>query len=167
MIKTKKLTTLAILAALAAVLSWVENLVPLQTAVPVPGVKLGLANVASAFALYLFGPGAAALVVVTRCLIGVGLSGNLTGLLFSLTGGILSVGTMALGRKTGRLSVYGVSALGAAAFNIGQILVAAVLMHSLQIALYLPWLLIIGTVCSMATATALAGVLRASDAIAP
>ena len=157
--KTKRLTTLAILVALAAVLSWLENLIPLQMVVPLPGVKLGLANVSSAFALYTLGPGAAVMVIAARCLIANVMSGNLTGLLFSLTGGLMSIGAMTMGRKTGRLSVYGVSALGAAAFNLGQVSVAMVMMHSWTVGLYLPYLLLIGTACAMGTATVLAGVL--------
>ncbi len=159
--KTKKLTTMAILTALAMALSWLEGLIPLELVIPLPGVKLGLANTVTLFALYTMDLPAALLILVARCLLGALFSGNITALAFSLTGGVLSMLTMAIARRSRHLSVYGVSVLGAAAHNIGQILIATLLMHSVYIAAYLPYLLLIGTACGCATATVAAGVLRA------
>ncbi len=159
--KTKKLTTMAILTALAMALSWLERMIPLELVIPLPGVKLGLANTVTLFALYTMDLSAALLILVARCLLGALFGGNLTALIFSLTGGVLSMLTMAAARRSRHLSVYGVSVLGAAAHNIGQILSAMLLMHSVYIAAYLPWLLLIGTICGCATATVTAGVLRA------
>ena len=159
--KTKNLTTMAILTALALVLSLVERMIPLEMVIPLPGVKLGLANTVTLFALYQLNLTSALLILLARCLLTAAFSGNLTGLAFSLAGGLVSMGVMAFFRRSRHLSVYGVSVLGAAGHNCGQIAVAALLMHSAYIWGYLPWLLMIGTVCGIATGAAASGVLRA------
>lgn len=158
--KTKQLTTMAILTALALVLSRVERLIPLELVIPLPGVKLGLANTVTLFALYRLNLPAAMLILLARCLIGALFSGNMTALAFSLTGGALSMLAMAAARKSRHLSVWGVSVLGAAGHNTGQILIACILMHSPYVVGYLPYLLLIGTACGCATAAVAAGVLR-------
>ena len=159
--KTKDLTTMAILTALALALSWLERMIPLEMLIPLPGVKLGLANTVTLFALYQLNLPAALMILVARCLLNALFSGNMTALAFSLTGGILSMLVMVLARKSRHLSVYGVSVLGAAAHNCGQILIASVLMNSPYIVGYLPYLLLIGTVCGVATGAVASGVLRA------
>ena len=159
--KTKNLTTMAILTALALALSWIERMIPLELVIPLPGVKLGLANTVTLFALYQLNLPAALLILIARCLLTALFSGNMTGLAFSLTGGLISMLVMALARRSRHLSVYGVSVLGAAGHNCGQILVAMILMHSLYIWGYLPYLLLIGTACGVATGAISAGVLRA------
>ncbi len=159
--KTKNLTTMAILTALALALSWIERMIPLELVIPLPGVKLGLANTVTLFALYQLNLPAALLILIARCLLTALFSGNMTGLAFSLTGGLISMLVMALARRSRHLSVYGVSVLGAAGHNCGQILVAMILMHSLYIWGYLPYLLLIGTACGVATGAVSAGVLRA------
>ena len=158
--KTEKLTTMAILTALALALSWLERMIPLELVVPLPGIKLGLANTVSLYALYTMDLPAAMLILIARCLLTTLFSGNMTALAFSLAGGILSMLVMALARLSRHLSVYGVSVLGAAAHNLGQIMTAMLLMHSAFIIAYLPYLLLIGTACGCATATVAAGVLR-------
>lgn len=159
--KTKNLTTMAILTALALALSWIERMIPLELVIPLPGVKLGLANTVTLFALYQLDLPAALLILIARCLLTALFSGNMTGLAFSLTGGLISMLVMALARRSRHLSVYGISVLGAAGHNCGQILVAMILMHSLYIWGYLPYLLLIGTACGVATGAVSAGVLRA------
>ena len=163
--KTREMTTMAILTALAMALSWIERMIPLEMLIPLPGVKMGLANTVTLFALYMMSVPSAAMVLIARCLLAALFSGNMTGLAFSLAGGLLSMVVMALARKSRHLSVWGVSVLGAAGHNVGQILVAIALMHSLQIAAYLPYLLLIGTACGCATAAVAAGVMRALGGI--
>jgi heptaprenyl diphosphate synthase len=159
--KTKDLTTMAILTALAFALSWVERLIPLEMIIPLPGVKLGLANTVTLFALYRLSLPAALLILTARCLLSALFSGNMTGLAFSLAGGLLSMLVMAAAKRSRHLSVYGVSVLGAVGHNCGQILTAMLLMHSAYIWGYLPYLLLIGTACGAATGAVSAGVLRA------
>ena len=87
-------------------------------------------------------------------------SGSITGLLFSITGGSLAMLVMALAKRVPFLSIYGVSVLGAAAHNIGQICAAMTIMQSVYIGAYLPYLLAIATATGLATGAAGAGVLR-------
>ena len=159
--KTKRLTLCAVLVALALALSYTERFIPLQMLVPLPGVKLGLANIVTLVALYLMGPKEAFAILIPRCIFGAVFGGGITGLLFSLTGGILAMCIMTLARKCPLFSVYGVSILGAAAHNIGQILAAMVLMNSVYIGAYLPYLLIVAIFTGFATGAAVAGTLKA------
>ena len=163
--KTKRIVQSAVLISLALALSYTERFIPLQLLIPLPGVKLGLANVVTLIALYLFGGKTAFAILVIRCVMGSVFGGGITGLLFSLTGGILSMSVMALCKKLPFLSVYGVSILGAAAHNVGQILAAMVLMHSVYIGLYLAYLLIVALFTGFATGAAVAGVLRAMKTV--
>ena len=160
MSKTKRLTLCAILIALAMALSYTERFIPLQMVVPLPGVKLGLANIVTLMALYLMGPKAAFAILIPRCVFGAVFGGGITGLAFSLIGGILAMCAMALSRKIPIFSVYGVSILGAAAHNVGQILAAMVLMQSVYVAAYLPYLLVVAVFTGLFTGGACAGVLR-------
>ena len=146
------------LSAIALTIFMVEAQIP--PVVPLPGVKLGLANIVTLIALYLLGGKSAFGILVLRCIFGAVFGGGITGLLFSLTGGMLSMSIMALSRKLPFLSIYGVSILGAAAHNVGQILAAMVLMHSVYIGAYLPYLLAVALLTGFATGAASAGVLQ-------
>jgi heptaprenyl diphosphate synthase len=157
---TKRIVQSAVLVSLALALSYAERFIPLQLLIPLPGVKLGLANVVTLIALYLLGTKSAFVILILRCVLGSVFGGGITGLLFSLSGGILSMSIMALCKNAKCLSVYGVSVLGAAAHNIGQILAAMVLMNSVYICMYLAYLLIVALFTGLATGAACAGVLR-------
>ena len=158
--KTRKLTLCAVLLSLALALSYLERFIPLQMVIPLPGVKLGLANIVTLIALYLLGTKAAFAILVPRCIMGAVFGGGITGLLFSMTGGLLAMSVMALCRRIPCFSVYGVSVLGAAAHNIGQILAAMVLLEAVYVGAYLPYLLLVAIATGMATGTAGAGVLK-------
>ena len=121
---TGQLSLCALLTAMALGLGYLENFFPLSLAVPVPGVKLGLANIVTVFALYALGPGQALLILLSRCFLGSVFAGNLNALFFSLLGGISSMLVMAALSRLRKLSVYGVSVGGAAAHNCGQIAAA-------------------------------------------
>ena len=108
-ISTRQLALCAVLTALALGLSTLENLFPVTLVIPLPGVKLGLANIVTVFALYQLGPLPALCILAARCLLGSLFAGNASALLFSLLGGTLAMLVMlALSRLPG-LSVYGVS----------------------------------------------------------
>ena len=160
MSNTKRIVVSAVLVSLALAFSYVERFIPLQLLIPLPGVKLGLANVVTLIALYLLGTKSAFAILILRCFMGSVFGGGITGLLFSMTGGLLSMTVMALCKNLPLLSVYGVSILGAAAHNAGQILAAMVLMHSVYIGMYLSYLLIVALFTGFATGAACAGVLR-------
>lgn len=145
--------------ALALALSYTERFIPLQLIIPLPGVKLGLANIVTLVALYLFKTRWAYGILIPRCILGAIFGGGITGLLFSLTGGLLALSVMAAAKRIPWLSIYGVSILGSAAHGIGQILAAMVLMHSVYIGGYLPWLLLAGIVTGFLTGAAGAGII--------
>ncbi len=138
---TKQLTLCALLTALALALSYLENLFPLALAVPIPGVKLGLANIITLFALYALGAGQALLILTARCLLGALFAGNLNALLFSLLGGFCAMGTMMVLSRLPGLSIYGVSIGGAAAHGCGQTAAAMLTLGSGAPLYYLPVLL--------------------------
>lgn len=138
---TKKLALCAVLTALALGLSTLESLFPVSVLVPLPGIKLGLANIVTVFALYRLGDIPALTILIARCLLGAMFAGNASALLFSLMGGVLAMLTMIVLRRVRGLSVYGVSIAGAAAHNIGQICAAMVVLGGTAVLGYLPVLL--------------------------
>ena len=158
--KTRRLTLQAVMISLALALSWMERFIPLQMVIPLPGIKLGLANIVSLTALYLLGGKSAYAILAIRCLMGAIFSGSVTAFLFSITGGTLAMLAMAGAMRLKFLSIYGVSILGAAAHNIGQIIAAMAVMQSVYIGAYLPYLLIVAVFTGLATGTASAGVLK-------
>ena len=91
---TKQLTLCAVLTALALALSYLENLFPLSLAIPIPGIKLGLANIVTVFALYALGPAQAFLILLARCFLGAVFAGNMNALIFSLLGGVTAMVVM-------------------------------------------------------------------------
>ncbi len=158
--KTKRLTFCAVMLSLALVLSYVERFLPLQPLIPLPGIKLGLANIVTLVVLYHTDVKTAFAVLIPRCVMGAVFGGSVTALLFSLCGGILALLSMASAKRCPHFSLYGVSILGAAAHNVGQIASAMLLMHSVYVAAYLPFLLIAALFTGFLTATVCNGVLR-------
>lgn len=138
---TKQLTLCAMLTAMALALSYLENFFPLSLAIPIPGVKLGLANIVTVFALYALGPAQALLILAARCLLGAMFAGNMNALLFSLMGGAAAMLAMTALVRLRRLSVYGVSVGGAAAHNCGQVGAAVLTLGNTAPLYYLPVLL--------------------------
>ena len=138
---TKQLTLCAVLTALALALSYVENFLPLSLMIPLPGIKLGLANIVTVFALYALGPTQALLILIARCSLGAVFAGNLNALLFSLLGGLAAMVTMIFLYWRPRLSIYGVSMGGAAAHNCGQVAAALISLGNSAPLAYLPVLL--------------------------
>ena len=146
-ISLRRLTRCAVLTALALALSVAEGLVPLTIIFPLPGLRLGLANLVTVYALCRLSGREALLILIARCLLGSLLGGNLMALAFSLTGGLLALAVMALLLRLSCLSLFGVSIAGAAAHNTGQILAAMVVLLSRAPLVYLPPLLL----CSLVT----------------
>lgn len=138
---TKQLTLCAMLTAMALALSYLENFFPLSLAIPIPGIKLGLANIVTVFALYALGPVQALLILLSRCVLGAVFAGNMNALLFSLLGGVTAMLVMILLSRSRRLSVYGVSVAGAAAHNCGQVAAAILTLGNTAPLYYLPVLL--------------------------
>ena len=154
---TKKLTALALLTTTAMILSYVESLLP---SVGVPGVKLGLANIAVIFALFRLGGKSALAVSLVRVFMVTMLCGSMSALLYSLAGAALSLGVMALLRRTDRFSTVGVSVAGGVAHNAGQILMAMLLLGTARLAYYYPILVISGVAGGIFTGLAAALLIR-------
>ena len=141
----RRLTTMAMLTAFSLIIFLVEAQIPLPFAVP--GVKLGLANLAAVYALYRLGAREALLVSLARILLTAFLFGSLFSALYALAGALCALGVMALLRRAGPFSVYGVSMGGGAAHNAAQVAVAALVARTESLFSYLPALL----VCGLAT----------------
>ena len=146
---TKAITTCAVLAALALALSYLESFFP--PLLPLPGVKLGLANIVTVYALYALGASSALAILVVRCLLGSLFAGNASALLFSLLGGLAAMLVMIVLRRCRRLSVYGVSIGGAAAHNLGQMAAACITLGNTMVLGYLPFLLAVSLVTGTLT----------------
>ena len=142
-ISTKQLALCAVLSALALALSYLESFFPLALLVPLPGVKLGLANIVTLYALCTLGFSSAMCVLLARCALGALFAGNASALLFSLLGGVAALLMMALLRRAGRLSIFGISIAGAAAHNCGQVCAAMLTLGSDAPLYYLPLLLLV------------------------
>jgi heptaprenyl diphosphate synthase len=143
----KKTVLLGLLISQALVLSIIESWI--QIPVPVPGVKLGLANIITVVVIVYFGFREALTVVVVRCVLTSFFGGGgWMFFFFSAAGGILSTMIMSILYKTGRnkFSLTGISIAGAITHNIGQLLVAVFFMRDLAVAVYLPVLLVSGCI---------------------
>ena len=142
--RTKKIAFVGLAASVALLLSYVEFLLP-PLFVAVPGIKIGLPNVIILYVLYCLDVRFAALVSFVRLCVSSLLFGNAMIFTYSLAGAVLSLLVMYLLKRSDRLSALGVSVAGAVAHNIGQILVAMVLLDTPQIAFYMIVLTLTGT----------------------
>ena len=124
------------------IFSYVEYLFPVN--IGAPGIKLGLANIVIIVALFKLGVKYAFAINIVRIAVAGLLFSGIFGMLFGLAGGILSLTVMALLKKTGVFSIVGVSVAGGVVHNMGQLLIAALLMANFAVAYYLPVLLISG-----------------------
>lgn len=155
--KTKRLVLLAILTAVAMILSYVESLLP---SVGIPGVKMGLANIAVIFALFRFGWKEAAALSLVRVVLVSLLFGSVGAMLYSLAGAVLSLAVMALLRRIDRFSTVGISVAGGVAHNAGQILMAMLILQTKQLLGYLPVLAVSGIAGGVLTGLAAALLIR-------
>lgn len=138
---------MGVFLALALILSYVESLIPFYFGIP--GVKLGLANLIVVIMLYAVGAKEAFAISMLRILLSGFLFGNLFSILYSFAGGILSFLVMWLVKRTGKFHVMSVSICGGITHNIGQILVASVIVETYSIFYYIPVLLIAGLITGM------------------
>ena len=161
------LTRWGVLTALALALSVTESLFFPSALFPVPGMRMGLANIVTLLSVYLFGALPTMLIVLIRCLVTFAFGGNLTSFLFSLAGGLLALFAMLLLRNLRAFSLFGISVGGAAAHNIGQILIACALIRSWAILSYLPLLLLVSIVTGLLIAALSAPVYKAVTSIRP
>ncbi|MBO4770512.1 MAG: Gx transporter family protein [Clostridia bacterium] len=141
---TKKIALTGVFTALAVALSYVEFLVPI-TFVPVPGFKLGIANLAIMAALFFLGPFEAAAVSALRLVLTLFLFSNVNAFFYSVCGALLSLAVMIIIKKTTFFSEIGTSVSGAVFHNIGQIALASLILKGSGIWYYFPALMLAGT----------------------
>ena len=142
--KLKRLTALSMLVATALILSFVESQIP--PIVPIPGVKLGLANIVTLFALYKLGAPSALTVAVVRVSLSSLLFGSVSSFAYAMGGALLSFAVMLLLKKLGWFATFTVSIAGAVAHNIAQICVSMLILQTEVVIYYLPALLISGII---------------------
>ncbi len=142
---SQKTALSGVLTALALGLSYLEHFIPLDQLIFVPGIKLGLANLVTVFALYYLGEGLAFCILICRCLMQAALFGTPSSLLFSISGGVLALSGMWLIFRgyPKYFSLIGVCVGGAALHHCGQILCAALYFRSIWVVSYLPVLLLL------------------------
>ena len=146
----KKTAFLAMLTALAILMGYVESLIPLNFGIP--GIKIGLGNIVILIILLQFSWKEAMIVSAARIVVIGFLFGNLFSILYSLAGAVLSILVMSVLMKSGRFGLLGVSAAGGCMHNIGQLLVARVVLPGLPLLWYAPVLMLAG----LATGTVIA-----------
>lgn len=146
-IMAKRVAYMGMLTALAFVFSYIESLLPIHLGVP--GVKLGLANLVVIIALYMMDARRAFTLSLVRILLSGLTFGNPASMIYSLAGGMLSLVIMILAKKCKVFSVTGVSILGGVFHNVGQILVAAVVVETASLLYYLPALVLSGTIAGV------------------
>lgn len=142
--KNKRIAFLGLFVALAFVLSYIEFMLPLS--IGIPGAKIGIANLAVMVTLYTVGEkNAIALSIIRVVLVGLTF-GNISMMMYSLAGAALSLFAMLIAKRIGKLSMTGVSVLGGVFHNVGQIIVAMLVLETKSLFYYLPFLIIVGTI---------------------
>lgn len=159
--RTKKLTLLALTISFALILSFVESRIPALVAIP--GVKVGLANIAVIFALYKFGLKEAITVSILRIIIVSMLFGSAVSLMYSAAGAVLSLCTMVILKKLTSLSEVTVSVCGGVMHNVGQITMASILFDTNLVIYYLPFLIFSGIFAGIAVGVASALLIKRID----
>lgn len=147
-----------IFTALALIFSYVESLIPIHFGVP--GIKLGLANLLIVIFLYKRNAKEALLLSVIRIVLSGFLFANLFSILYSLAGGILSLAVMTYLKKRGTFSVVGISIAGGVAHNLGQLVVAMLVVETYRVGYYFPVLLIAGVLTGMLIGIVAAEILK-------
>lgn len=144
--KTRKLTAMALLSAIALIIFTVEAQIP--ALIPIPGIKLGLSNIVTVYAVFTLGPIEAAMILFVRIFLGAVFAGNFSTIFYSLAGGALAI-LAAIGLrkllKNNQLWVAG--CLGAVAHSIGQMAAAILISGTPSLAIYLPVMIL----CSIIT----------------
>lgn len=148
--KARKPALLGLLTAVALTIFLVEAQLP--PVLPVPGVKLGLANIVTVFTVFALGPGEGILVLAARIFLGAVFCGNFSSILYSTAGGVCAIAvTIALRRILTRKQLFVAGCLGAMAHSIGQIAMAALVLGTASVFVYLPVLLAVSLVTGLFT----------------
>lgn len=146
----RRLTELALLSSVALIIFVIELRIP--NPFPIPGVKLGLANIVTVYAVFRYRPSETAMIVAVRLLLGAMFSGNPSALLYSAAGAVCCLtGMLALRNILPEKQIWLCSVIGAMLHNLGQITAAVIMMQSFGVIAYLPLLLVTGSLAGMFT----------------
>lgn len=147
---TGRVTRMALLTAIALTIFMAEAQLP--NPIPIPGIKLGLANIVTVYAMFALGPADTLMILLARVFLGSVFSGQMMTFFYSLAGGLLCYGVMLLLRRLlapGQIWLAGV--IGAAFHNIGQLAAAILIARTSALVVYLPWLLLGGMAAGLFT----------------
>lgn len=148
-----RMTRLALLTAIALTIFMVEAQLPVVTVVP--GIKLGLANIVTVYAMFTFGPGDTLMILAARIFLGAVFSGQMMTLIYSAAGGLLSWCVLLLLRKLlDRRQIWLCSPVAGVFHNLGQLLAAAAVMKTWTVLAYLPYLILAGILAGLFTGVA-------------
>lgn len=148
--RAQQIALSGLLASLMLVFGFIERQFPLP--IPVPGIKLGLANSVLLYALYMLGIRQSVVLMLLKALMSWLIYMNMNAMFYSLAGGVLSLAAMILISRVKGVSIIGVSAMGAVMFNVGQILMAVLMLNTPQlIVYYLPVLMVSGVLTGILT----------------
>jgi len=147
---TKKLLYISLLVSFALILSYIETFIPVM---PLPGAKLGLASIAALLTLYLFDIKSSCAVVLLRIILSSFLFTHFAALIYALSGGLVSLTAMYIALKLtkNKLSIIGISIIGAVFHNIAQLAAAIIVLGTVNIISLAPYLLIIGIITGIFT----------------
>ena len=149
-IKTRKLTTLGLLTAIALTIFTLESQIP--AIVPLPGVKLGLANIVTVFAVFTMGSKEGAMILAARIFLGAVFAGNFSTIFYSAAGGACAIlVTIGLKRILTKNQLWVAGALGAVAHSIGQMAVAVAMTGTPGLLVYLPVMILCGVITGLFT----------------
>ena len=148
--KTKKITLMALLTAIALTIFMVEARIP--ALVPIPGVKLGLSNIVTVFAVFALGPGEAGAILFCRIFLGSVFAGNFSSILYSASGGALAIlVTIGLRKVLNKKQLWVAGSLGAVAHSVGQMTMAVIMTGTPSIVIYPPVMIAISIVTGLFT----------------
>ena len=142
-----KVAYFGVFTALALIFSYVETLIPINFGIP--GVKLGLANLIIVIALYTMRLREVYLLSIVRVLLSGFIFGNYFSIIYSLAGGLLSLTVMAVFKRKDGFSIMGISIAGGVFHNVGQLIVAMLVVETFSVAYYVPVLLIAGMITGL------------------
>lgn len=140
----KRIAKMSMLVALAIIFSYIEFLIPINLGVP--GIKLGLANLVIVIALYIMNTMDVCLISILRILILGFMFGSGMSIIYSIAGAVLSLIVMCIIKRIKGFSIVGVSIAGGVCHNIGQIVVAMLVVETTGILYYMPALLVSGVI---------------------
>ena len=149
-VKVRKLTRMAMLTAIALTIFMIEAQIP--PLVPIPGIKLGLANIVTVFAVFAMGPGEAASILFARIFLGAVFAGNFSTVLYSGAGGLCAILiTIGLRKVLTHQQLWVAGALSAIGHSLGQMAVAIAITATPSLAVYLPVMIICSVITGLFT----------------